>query len=207
MRTDSRKLQWPNSPLRIMLQFVDANQRWADSQEELATGRAPLHHLSYEVDPDDLSFHRNQVILGQQLFRHGANANLAESFAAGRTPLHNACHSNFVTNLDFIQLQLLLEKGANPNAQDINGITPVMTAIPMAPGAAKFLLEWSTPSTTDIDIHITNRAGMTLLNMSHSILGYFLNDSLLENPDLEVTNFMLQQWCDIHKLVVEKQFQ
>ncbi len=83
-----------------------------------------------------------------------------------------------------------------------------MYTFPMAPGAVKFLLEWSTPpNTTDIDIHITTRAGMTLLNMSHSILGYFLNDSLLENPDLEVTNFMLQQWCDIHKLVVEKQFQ
>jgi hypothetical protein len=137
MRTDSKKLRWPNSPLRIMLQFVDANERWADSTEELATGPTPLHRLSHEADPKDHAFHKNQVILGQQLFRHGANANLD---ADGVTPLHLACHSCVVTNLDFIQL--LLEKGASPNVQDRNGVTPVMSTVKSAPGAAKFLLEW-----------------------------------------------------------------
>jgi ankyrin repeat protein len=108
--------------------------------EELATGPTPLHHLSYQADPQDRFFHKNQVILWQQLFRHGANANLADVLPAGRAPLHIACHSRSVTNLDFIQL--LLEMGASPNVQNVlYGMTPVMPTIPMAPGAAKFLLE------------------------------------------------------------------
>jgi hypothetical protein len=214
MRTDSKKLRWPNSPLRIMLLFVDANERWADSLEELATGQTLLRHLSYEANNQDQSrllsyeannqdqsFHRNQVILGQQLFRHGANANL-DAFLDGFTPLHIASYSSTVTNLDFIQL--LLEKGANPNAQNIRGETPVMFAIPMAPGAAKFILEWCTPSTTDIDIHITSPAGTTLLDMVHSTIEKFFNASLLDNPDQPVNIFLLQQWSDVQKLLEER---
>jgi hypothetical protein len=105
MHTDSKKLRWPNSPLRIMLHFVDANMHWAtaeeDPREEMATVLAPLHHLSCHADAKYHSFHRNQVSLGQQLFRHGANANL-DAQPDGVTPLHIACHSSVVTNLDFI---------------------------------------------------------------------------------------------------------
>ena len=45
-----------------------------------------------------------------------------------------------VTNLDFVEL--LLETGADPNAQDHLGLTPLMCTIEVAPGAAKFLLNW-----------------------------------------------------------------
>jgi ankyrin repeat protein len=117
IRTDSKKLRWPNSPLRMMLLFVDANVRWAtaedDPREELATGFTLLHHLSYQIDPKDYSYHKNQVNLGQQLFRHGANANLV-ALPAGCTSLHVACQTSAATNLDCIQL--LLENGASPNA-------------------------------------------------------------------------------------------
>jgi hypothetical protein len=71
MHTDSKKLRWPNSPLRIMLQFVDANVRLGAATEEDPRGElglTPLHHLPYQADPKDQSFHKNQVILGQQLF-------------------------------------------------------------------------------------------------------------------------------------------
>jgi hypothetical protein len=96
--------------------------------------------------------------------------------------LHFACHSAFVTNLDFIQL--LLEKDANPNIQDINGMTPVMSTIEMAPGAAKFLLEWPTSPTTDIDIHITNRAGVKLLGLVHSAIKDLSDQAALpDSPD------------------------
>jgi hypothetical protein len=197
MRTDSEKLRWPNSPLRIMLYFVDANL-------ELATGMTPLHHLSYQRDPKDHSFHKNQVILGQQLFRHGANANLG-TLPAGLTPLHSACNSSVVTNLDFIQL--LLENGASPNAQDVDGMTPVMYTLDMAPGAAKFLLEWCTPSTTDIDIHIrTNQLGITLFDMVHLTILEFADQAASPDcPDQRVKNsFLLQQWREIETMLVER---
>jgi hypothetical protein len=209
MRTDSKKLRWPNSPLRIMLQFVDANMHWATAQEkdlpeDLATGLTPLHHLSSQADPKHHSFHKNQVILGQQLFRHGANANL-DALPHGRTPLHIACHPTTVTNLDFIQL--LLEKGANPNFQDSEGRSPVMSTVKFAPGAAKFLLEWPTsPPTTDIDIHITNRAGVTLLGLVHSTVEAFSDHNAQhDSPDQRATHvFLLQQWREIEKMLEER---
>jgi hypothetical protein len=110
-----------------------------------------------------------------------------------------------VTNLDFIQL--LLEKGANPNMQNIDGRTPLMCATPMAPGAAKFLLEWSTrPTSTDIDIHITTRTGVTLLDMVHSTIVDFSDQAALpDNPDQQVKYaFLLQQWREIEKMLVER---
>jgi hypothetical protein len=191
-----------------MLLFVDANVRLAtaeeDSREELATGPTPLHHLSCQADHKDHAFHKNQVILGQQLLRHGANVNLDMPPPDGRTPLHLACHSGVVTNLDFIQL--LLEKGANPNVQDNNRKTPVMSAVPGAPGAAKFLLEWSTPPTTDIDIHITNRLGVTMWDTVHFAIGDFaLQDELPDNPDQRVKDaFLKQQWREIEQMLVER---
>jgi hypothetical protein len=203
MRTDSKKLRWPNSPLRIMLLFVNANVRWKNSPAELAEGPTPLHHLSYQADSRNHSFYKNKVILGQQLIRHGANANL-DAFRIGSTPLHIACHSNEVTNLDFIQL--LLEKSASPNVQDNSGMTPVMSAVPMAPGAAKFLLEWSTPPTTDIDIHITSRTGVTLSDLVHSTIQDFSDqDALPDNPEQRAKRaFLLQQWREIEQMLVER---
>jgi hypothetical protein len=203
MSTDSKKLRWPNCPLRIMLQFVDANVRRGDSPEELARGFTPLHFLSLQASPNDHSFHQNQVILGQQLFRHGANANLGLSIN-GVMPLHLACNSNNVTNLGFIQL--LLEKGANPNAHDVHEMTPVMATLPMAPGAAKFLLEWSTPPTTDIDTHITARSGVNLLGLVRlTIENLSDQDTLHDNSDQQIKHtFLLQQWREIEKMLVER---
>jgi hypothetical protein len=202
MRTDPKKLPWPNSPLRIMLEFVDANVRREDSGQELATGPTPLHHLTYEANPKDHTFHRNQVILGRQLFRHGANANL-DAYKAGLTPLHQACHSISVTNLDFIQL--LLERGANPNAQDVDGMTPVMSAIPMAPGAAKFLLEWSPTPPSTTDIHIPERTRVTSLGWIHSAMEIFSNRAASHDDPHErvMANFVLQQWREIETMLVE----
>jgi hypothetical protein len=198
-----------NSPLRILLHFVDANVRWAtaeeDPGEDLATGPTLLHLLSHEADPYDHSVHRNQVILGQQLFRHGANPNLG-TLSNGYSPLYIACKSGVVTNLDFIQL--LLENGASPNAQDVIGWTPVMNAVTMSPGAAKFLLEWSTPPTTDI--HITSRTGMTLLDVVRFRINSTIDDypdetTSPENPEQRVKGaFLLQQWREIETMLVER---
>jgi ankyrin repeat protein len=107
--------------------------------QEGETRITPLHQLADLAAPSDYSTHVNQLILAKQLIEHGANVN-AVSCPEGKTPLHEACSSYNVTNLDFVEL--LLEKGANPNAQDYLGQTPLFYTIKDAPGAAKFLLNW-----------------------------------------------------------------
>jgi hypothetical protein len=68
-----------------------------------------------------------------------------------------------VTNLDFVEF--LLEEGADPNAQDHIGMTPLMCTTPDAPGAAKFLL--NCPTT---DVTITERSGESfLVRARHSV--------------------------------------
>jgi ankyrin repeat protein len=112
--SDSEKLSWPNSPLLVMLQFIDPNKLFGHD-DETAT---PLHMLADLADPFAYSTHENQLILAKQLIEHGANVN-AETRQGG-TPLHNACNWIYVTNLDYVEL--LLEEGADPNAQDHLGI-------------------------------------------------------------------------------------
>jgi ankyrin repeat protein len=97
----------------------------------------------------------NQVILAKQLIEHGANVN-GVSNPHSKSPLHYACYSGNVTNLDLAEY--LLGEGADPNAQDHVGRTPVMSKAKIAPGAAKFLLKWPT---TDVDI--INQFGESLL--------------------------------------------
>jgi ankyrin repeat protein len=96
-----------------------------------------LHELVYLADPSDYSTQKNKLILAKQLIADGAKLNAVAS-QEGATPLHVACAWFNVTNLDFVEL--LLEYGADPNAQDHLGKTPLMWTLQLAPGAAKFLL-------------------------------------------------------------------
>jgi hypothetical protein len=83
-----------------------------------------------------------------------------------------------------------------------------MYTVNFAPGAAKFLLEWCTPTTTDIDIHITNQAGATLLDMVHCTIEELSDPAAPPDPDdpnQQVKNaFLLQQWREIEKMLVER---
>jgi ankyrin repeat protein len=101
----------------------------------------PLHHSADLADPFDFCIHKNQLILAKQLIKHGASVN-ATPLRKGETPLHSTCHGFQVTNLDLIEL--LLVEGADPNAQDVVGRTPLMYTIPLSPSAAKYLLNWPT---------------------------------------------------------------
>jgi hypothetical protein len=96
--SDLKMLSWPNSPLLVMLQFIDPNVVF--SQE---TSSTPLHHLADLADPSDYSTHEKQLILAKQLIEHGANVN-AVSISRGETPLHGACNFASVTNLDYVEL-------------------------------------------------------------------------------------------------------
>jgi hypothetical protein len=126
------------------------------------TRRCRLHFFASLTDPFDSSIHGKQLILAKQLIEHGTNVN-AVSIPNCETPLHIACHSDVVTNLDF--LEVLLEAGADPNTKNSGGLTPLIIATPDAPGAAKFLMNW--PST---EVNITTRSGASFLAMVRSAI-------------------------------------
>jgi hypothetical protein len=207
VHTKSEKLLWPNSPLLVLLQFVDPNMLTGPYHERLQEGETRttlLQHLVILADPksSDYSSQENQLTLGRQLLEHGANVNTA-ALPDGDTPLHLACNSEAPTNLDFIQL--LLENGANPNAQDQKGVTPLMRTPLFAPGAAKFMLEWPTT-----DVNITARSGASFLAVVREAVAYVSNTfsdqvALPDNPDWWVKDkFVLQQWREIEEMLVER---
>jgi hypothetical protein len=196
IRSDLKMLSWPNSPLLVMLKFVDPDVLSGGLQEgELR--ETPLHHLADLADPFDYSTHENQVILAKQLIAHGANVNALTS-PKNETPLHAACYAGSVINLDFIEL--LLKEGADPNSRDHMGRTPLMYTIQLAPGAAKFMLNW--PST---DVNIMARSGEYYLDRVREVLRYFSYQiTLLDNPEKVQQQFLLQQWRGIEEMLIKR---
>jgi hypothetical protein len=191
--SNSEMLSWPNSPLLVMLQFVDPNELFGVE----ATRFTLIHLLADLADPIHYSTHVNQLMLAKQLIEHGATVNAVES-ADGRTALHMACFSGNVTNLDFVEL--LLEEGADPNAQDDQGLPPLMHTSPGAPAAAKFLLNWPTT-----DANITTRSRATFLAVVRSTIVRFSDKvALPDNPDQVQHQFKLQQWRGIEVMLVER---
>jgi ankyrin repeat protein len=182
----------------VMLQFVDPNVLSGDEDEPLEAGNdraTMLHQLTELVDPCDYSTHENQLILGKQLIEHGAKVN-AVSIPQGATPLHMACASCNVTNLDFVEF--LLVEGADPNTQDLMGLTPLMYTLLYAPGAAKFLLKWPTT-----DVNLTTRSGASFLAMIRRIVEHF-SDNIPHNSDRVQSQFLLRQWREIEEMLVER---
>jgi hypothetical protein len=199
-RSDSEMLSWPNSPLLVSLPFVDPDVLTGHENEPLREGEnrfAALHLLAILADYSDYSTHKNQLILAKQLIKHGANVN-ALSNPDRMTPLHNACYAGIVTNLDFIEL--LLKKGADPNAQNHFGQTPLMSTNKFAPGAAKFLLNWPTT-----DANITSRSGASFLARVRADVNYF-SDQIARHDNAERVGhqFLLRRWREIEDMLVER---
>jgi hypothetical protein len=194
--SNSEKLSWPNSPLLVLLQFVGPSVLSGGEHQEGRVKLTPLHHLANLADPSDYSTHENQLILAKQLIEHGANVN-AVSIPKGATPLHYACNECNVTNLDFVHL--LLTKGADPNALNEFGRTPLLCAVPYAPGAAKFLLNW--PAT---DVNIATPSGASFLVYVRRAVKFFFDQVARPNNREQIQDqFLLQQWRDIDEMLVE----
>jgi hypothetical protein len=168
-----------------MLQIVDPNELFGlyshDTRETL------LHYFADLAEPFDYSTHENQLILSKQLIEHGANVN-AISDEDSKTPLHKAYSSGNVINLDFVEY--LLGEGADPNAQDDEGMAPLIYAIPDAPGAAKFLQNWPT---TDANITLSGTSFLRGVGATVKRLSCLsINIALPENPDKVQHQFLLQ---------------
>jgi ankyrin repeat protein len=192
-------LSCSNSPLLVLLQFVDPNVLSGDDHDALEEGEERtlfFHDVSDLADPFGYSTHENQLILAKQI-EHGAIVN-AVSSPCGKTPLHHACNTGIVTNLDFVEL--LLKEGADPNAQDHLGLTPLMFTLPGAPGAAKFLLSWPAPN-----VNSTSRSGASFLAKVRATVEEF-SDKVVrpDNPDMVPHQFLLQQWREIEEMLVER---
>jgi hypothetical protein len=200
---DSKMLSWPSSPLLVMLQLVDPNVLTGGEQRPLQEGETrmtPLHFLADLADHSDYFTHENQLMLAKQLIKGGANVNAA-SIPDGETPLHRACHASNVTNLDFVEL--LLKKGANPNAQDHREMTPLMGTIQDAPGAAKFLMNWPTT-----DVNITSQYGHTFLAVVRLINIDFSDEVAIPGIlDIVQKQFLFRQWREIEEMLAESSAQ
>jgi hypothetical protein len=195
--SNSEMLLWPNSPLLVLLQFLDLSiwSRDEPLQEGQSNSTTPLHLLAELLDPRDYLTHVNQLILAEQLIKHGANVNTV-SIPQGETPLHCACCADVVTNLDLVEL--LLVKGANPNTLSHRGMTPLMITAPGAPGAAKVLLNWPT---TNINVTRTVQSGESFIHMVRWMITSLSDQNALLD---DTTQLLLQQWRDIEKMVLEK---
>jgi hypothetical protein len=194
--SNSEMLSWPNSPLLVLLQFVDPSVLSIDEPlQEGHTNTTPLHHLAGLLDPRDYLTHVNQLILAEQLIKHGANVN-AVSMPHGETPLHWACCADFVTNLDLVEL--LLVNGANPNALSHRGKTPLLISATGASGAAKFLLKWPTTN-----VNLIDESGESFIHTVRWIITYLTNQAQTTLLD-DLDQLLLQQWRDIEKMLLER---
>jgi ankyrin repeat protein len=184
----------------VFLDFVDPNALTGDEYAPLQEGAkrvTSLHGVANLADPIHYSTHENQLILAKQLIEHGANVN-AVSIPQGSTPLHVACYRGTVTNLDFVEY--LLEEGADSNARDSMDFAPLMWTATDAPGAAKFLLNWSTT-----DANITDRRGLSFLDSVRKDVAHFSDYiARTDNPDRVRHQFLLRQWREIEVMLVER---
>jgi hypothetical protein len=168
---------------------------WDELSTSEGTSITPLHQMAEVADPFDYTTHVKQFILAKHLIEHGANVN-AVSIPQRMTPLHHACYSGNVTNLDFVEY--LLEAGADPNARDYDGETPLVYTTPYAPSAAKFLLNWPTT-----DVNITSRSGETfLVRVRVAIEDFSHRIRSPDNPEQIQHQFLLQQWTEIEEMLV-----
>jgi hypothetical protein len=193
----SEMLKLPTSPLKVALQFVDASVMSSlGPNMDDDRGVTPLQCLAGISDPSKEHMLKNQYILAKQLIEAGANVNARAQRGLNKiTPLHTACWSKNCTNLHFIKL--LLDHGANPNAKNSFGATPL--TIGNAPGAAKFLLTYS--DKTDPDI-LMNDGRSFLATVRTGLADGRERARLSHYPQSEILWFQVKQWEEVETLLV-----
>eukprot|EP00588_Corethron_pennatum_P023475 CAMPEP_0194340174 /NCGR_PEP_ID=MMETSP0171-20130528/85453_1 /TAXON_ID=218684 /ORGANISM="Corethron pennatum, Strain L29A3" /LENGTH=256 /DNA_ID=CAMNT_0039105019 /DNA_START=133 /DNA_END=903 /DNA_ORIENTATION=+ len=160
-------------------------------------GESTLHKLAEGGNPLKERSLKNQVIIGRQLILAGCNVNArCGKNLKKMTVLHKACHSSTHTNLEFIKL--LLDSGADPNARNSFGETPIMYTLDFSAGAAKFLLQYS--NRTDPNI-FTSVGSSFLACLRKSIKAR----KARTNPsDKQRDRYLVQQLVDLEAMLVER---
>jgi hypothetical protein len=189
----------------VMLVRADASRRTCSTSMVVVVDRRVIVTLCWMrciccYHCTDYFTHVNQLILAKQLIGHGANVN-AVTIPYSMTPLHQACNPGTVTNLDIVEV--LLVEGADPNAQDRSGMTPLMYTCCTAetsPGAAKFLLKWPT---TDFNITIAFGASFPVA-VERNLKAFSDKVAIPGNPNQVQDQFLLQQWLEIKEMLVER---
>lgn len=115
VRLETWRVEKPTSPFLILLESGVIDPNGGD-------GVVLLINLSQQSSSSSQSCNTNQVILGRQLLKFGANPNKARENRD--TALTSACYCFQPTNLEFIEL--LLEHGADRNHHCIGGTGEIM---------------------------------------------------------------------------------
>eukprot|EP00545_Synedropsis_sp_CCMP1620_P003144 CAMPEP_0119006428 /NCGR_PEP_ID=MMETSP1176-20130426/2286_1 /TAXON_ID=265551 /ORGANISM="Synedropsis recta cf, Strain CCMP1620" /LENGTH=264 /DNA_ID=CAMNT_0006958337 /DNA_START=134 /DNA_END=928 /DNA_ORIENTATION=- len=207
LRSPKHVVEKITSPLRILLQhkIVDPNALTSPPppHKDAEQGSTALHCLAEAAM--DLENMENQVLLGQQLLDAGADVNARAGKALYcHTPLHVACMSSYTTNLDFIKL--LLDNGADPNAQSTLGETPLMYTMNAAPGACKFVVEYKGKGQIKPDLNIRNKKGETILSKVKKGIDGMVQFNLLIAPKdrMAATKLLVQQLEELQGILLER---
>lgn len=203
LKSPMKDLKKANSLLTVILRsgYVDPNV-FSRGDE----GTTALHLIAEAcADPKDPLTLENQLVLAQQLLDAGADVNARASKKDFNmiAPLHRACSSNSVTNVDLVKL--FLDHGADPNAKDSFGQTPLMCTMSYAVGAAMFLLEYDGP--IKVDVNAKDKKGSTILNY----VRYYQREVSIQcdSPSLSpeekpVKEFHLRQLKELEELLLAK---
>lgn len=194
-----KMLKLPTSPMTIALaSHVDPSAVSSPSEGVSdGEGSTPLHWIAESADGSRKTSMKNQMLLGQQLIDAGANVNARAERGLGKvTPLHRACHSAVTTNIDFIKL--LLANGADPNAKNDLGETPLMHSMPFSPGAAKCLLQ---NDQTDPNV-VANDGRIALAMLRDAIDEMEFKSQIPDNPKQHEYRFTVSQLRELEEFMV-----
>jgi hypothetical protein len=202
---DADRLTWASSPLLVLLECMNPTAQVGGISHPIL-----LIWLANLLPSDDNhAYYASQIVLAQQLVAYGVDVNAVLMPQRGvdvnavlmqqrKTPLHCACCTAGVTNLEFIEF--LLQSGADPNARNHLGQTPLMYTTEWAPGAAKVLIEW--PAT---DVKIVDQSGNSMSALVRKVIEKKSGEvDLPENPRRAEDQFVLQHWREVEEMLVEK---
>jgi len=193
MNLPTKLVELPTSPLSVTMKQMSAKLIRLATLE----GESTLHKLAEGGNPLKERSLKNQVIIGRQLILAGCNVNArCGKNLKKMTVLHKACHSSTHTNLAFIKL--LLDNGADPNARNSFGETPIMYTLDYSTGAAKFLLEYSNKT----DPNIFTNAGRSLLACLRKSIKE--RKARKNRSDKQRDRYLVQQLIDLEAMLVER---
>jgi hypothetical protein len=194
VHVDVERLTWPNSPLLVLLECIDLTALKKGIQHPHL-----LIWLAKVMHPDSHhTYYANQILLARQLVAYGVDVNAAQ-MPTCTTPLHTACCTSGVINLEFIDF--LLQRGADPNARNHRGATPLMWTTRWAPGAAKALIDW--PAT---DVNIVDQDGLSVLTLvreAMETISYTVDRPGNACRKAEDQS-RLQQWREVEEMLVKR---